>query len=139
MIHGVGTIGHNVAAAGIGNIAIVDKAQTVGIERVLVLHDERQIGAGQAQMPNGAASRLASQSFKRAVGACGDGGLVDFRAGFRSGRATVAHVWRRRGIRELGHTPAVVVDLGQFAEILDIALTQHGVKAQVEPCRRVSQ
>ena len=117
----------------------MDKAQTVGIERVLVLHNERQVGTGQTQMPDGTASRFTCQCVKRAVSARGDGGLVDFRAGFRSGRATVAHVWRRRGIRELGHAPAVVVDLGQFAEILDIALTQHGVKAQVKPCRRVSQ
>ena len=117
----------------------MDEAQAVRIERVLVLHDERQIGTCQAQVPDGTARRFVGQRLKRAVMTGRDGRLVDSGAGFRGGCATVAHVRCFGGIGKLGYTPAIIVDFRQFTEILDIVLPQHGVETQVETCRRVSQ
>ena len=117
----------------------MDEAQAVRIERVLVLHDERQIGTCQAQVPDGTARRFVGQRLKRAVMTGRDGRLVDARTGFRGGRAAVAHMRRFGGIGKLGYTPAIIVDFRQFAEIADIVPTQHRVEAQVEACRRVSQ
>lgn len=55
---------NDVAALVVRNVAIVDEAQAVRIEGLLVLKNQRQVGAGQAQMPQAAARRVLASSSK---------------------------------------------------------------------------
>ena len=89
-LHDVGidrerAVGDDVATLIVGNIAIVDEAQSVGVERLLVFENQRQVRAGQTQVPQASTSRSVRKLVENRIMSGCDRVLVDGGAGFRVG------------------------------------------------------
>lgn len=72
-LHDVGidrerAVGNDVATLIVGNIAIVEEAQSVGVERLLVFENQRQVRAGQTQVPQAPRAGVFASSSK--IGSC---------------------------------------------------------------------
>ena len=133
------TVRNDVAALVVRNVAIVDEAQAVRIEGLLVLKNQRQVGAGQAQVPQAAARRSVGELVENRIMTGGDGVFVDRGAGFRSRRTAVATVWRFVWHGDQRGAPAVVVDLAQISEIAHVLHAEHAIEVGVAACRRESK
>ena len=139
VIHGKITVLNDIAALIVRNIAIMDEAQPVGEERLLVLQNQRQMRAGETEMPQRAASRLLGEIFKHRVVQCRRSGLVQASAGFRRRRAAIPAVRRFLRRAQRSGAPAVIVDHAHCTEVLDSLTAQHILQTAVETRSRITQ
>ena len=70
-------VGDDVATLIVGNITIVDEAQSVGVERLLVFENQRQVRAGQTQVPQASTSRSVRKLVENRIMSGCDRVLVD--------------------------------------------------------------
>ena len=116
----------------------MDEAQPVREERLLVLQNQRQVGAGETQVPQATACGVVRKVTENRVMAGGQCALVQFRAGL--GLAYLAGGKRQlSGVRQQRDTPTVIVNLAEIPEIRHLVHAQDVVEAQVESRCRVSQ
>ena len=139
VVHRVCAVRRDVAPLRITDVSIVNEAQSARVERLLVLQHERQIRAGQSQMPDSAAHRHACQVAENRVVARGDCIAVDRRAGGWRGRAAIGHMGSLVRLLHHGRSPTVVVNLAQLAEGVGALRTQHLAQRDVLVRGRVSQ
>ena len=133
------TVGDDIAALIVGDIAIVDEAQSVGVERLLVLENQRQVRAGQAQVPQASTSRSVRKLVENRIMSGRDRVLIDGGAGFRSGSATVTQVRRLARHGDQCGTPAIVMDFAQIPEIAYGLHAEHAIETGVASCCRESK
>ena len=135
-VHDVGidrerAVGDDVATLIVGNIAIVDEAQSVGVERLLVFENQRQVRAGQTQVPQASTSRSVRKLVENRIMSGCDRVLVDGGAGFRGGSATVTQVRRLARHGDQRGAPAIVVDFAQIPEIAYGLHAEHAIETGV--------
>ena len=135
-LHDVGidrerAVGDDVATLIVGNIAIVDEAQSVGVERLLVFENQRQVRAGQTQVPQASTSRSVRKLVENRIMSGCDRVLVDGDAGFRGGSATVTQVRRLARHGDQRGAPAIVVDFAQIPEIAYGLHAEHAIETGV--------
>ena len=134
-----GTVGDDVTPLIIGDVTVVDEAQAVGVERLLILENQRQIRAGQTQMPQAASGRGAGKLVENRVMTGGNRVLVDRGTGFRRRRATVTTVrgFLRNG--DQGGSPAVIMHLTEITEFAYGLHAEHTIETGVAACGRESK